>query len=288
MTSSQHAHRLCVDSGLRLSPRLAGPVLGLRLAGPRWKKKREVRDRAGEIYVILASQWEQLGNGEYTAAVKPVLLELCAELRPALERNTVRSQGLSVPTQVLTTLGFLATGAFQRELADRSGVCQSTLSRAMPAVWDGIIRMSSRGPWLPPKNVATDPNTGAGAQTATEGCWRCGRPGHIRRDCPMMDVGQVVRVAGPPTPPYGPGEAYRIPVRIQRGTYQALLDSGCMQTMHYPAAPGAVRGVGRGVKRFGAVKDGVRGVRSESESDSRRQRAWRPFFETDNPFKFAI
>ncbi|KAK0145666.1 hypothetical protein N1851_015447 [Merluccius polli] len=46
-----------------------------------------------------------------------------------------------------------------------------------------------------------------------------------------MDVGQVVRVAGPPTPPYGPGEAYRIPVRIQRGTYQALLDSGCMQTM---------------------------------------------------------
>ncbi|XP_030253178.1 putative nuclease HARBI1 [Sparus aurata] len=78
---------------------------------------------------------------------RPVLLELCAELRPALERNTARSAGLSVPTQVLTTLGFLATGAFQRELADRSGVCQSTLSRAMPAVWDGIIRMSSRT-WL--------------------------------------------------------------------------------------------------------------------------------------------
>ncbi|KAK0132437.1 hypothetical protein N1851_032665 [Merluccius polli] len=74
----------------------------------------------------------------------PVLLELCAELRPALEHNTARSQGLSVPTQVLTTLGFLATGAFQWELADRSGVCQSTLSRAMPAVRDGIIRMSSR------------------------------------------------------------------------------------------------------------------------------------------------
>ena len=41
---------------------------------------------------------------------RPVLLELCAELRLALERNTARSQGLSVPTQVLTTLGFLATG----------------------------------------------------------------------------------------------------------------------------------------------------------------------------------
>ena len=34
-----------------------------------------------------------------------------------------------------------------------------------------------------------------------------------------------------PSPPHGPGEAYSIPVRIQRGTYQALLDSGCMQTM---------------------------------------------------------
>ena len=47
----------------------------------------------------------------------------------------------------------------------------------------------------------------------------------------MMEVGQVVRVTGAPSPPHGPGEAYRIPVRIQRGTYQALLDSGCMQTM---------------------------------------------------------
>jgi hypothetical protein len=46
-----------------------------------------------------------------------------------------------------------------------------------------------------------------------------------------MKVGQVVRVTGAPSPPHGPGEAYRIPVRIQRGTHQALLDSGCMQTM---------------------------------------------------------
>ena len=61
---------------------------------------------------------------------RPVLLQLCTELRWALERNTARSLGLSVPTQVLTIWGFLATGTFQRELA-------------MLAVWDGIIRMSS-------------------------------------------------------------------------------------------------------------------------------------------------
>ena len=46
-----------------------------------------------------------------------------------------------------------------------------------------------------------------------------------------MEVGQVIRVVGAPSPPHGPGEAYRIPVRVQRGTYQVLLDSGCMQTM---------------------------------------------------------
>ena len=47
-----------------------------------------------------------------------ILLELCAELGPALERETARNHALPVPLQVLTTLGFLATGAFQRELAD--------------------------------------------------------------------------------------------------------------------------------------------------------------------------
>jgi len=46
--------------------------------------------------------------------------------------------------QVLCTLGFQATGAFQKELANRLGLCQSTLSRAMPAEWDRIIRISAR------------------------------------------------------------------------------------------------------------------------------------------------
>ncbi|XP_045076311.1 putative nuclease HARBI1 [Coregonus clupeaformis] len=75
---------------------------------------------------------------------RAILLELCAELGPNLERETVRSHALPVPLQVLTTLGFLATGSFQRELADRSGISQSCLSRAMPPVWDGIIRLSTR------------------------------------------------------------------------------------------------------------------------------------------------
>ncbi|KAK0142845.1 SCAN domain-containing protein 3 [Merluccius polli] len=165
----------------------------------------------------------------------------------------------------------------------------------------------------------------AGDQTAREGCWRCGRPGHIRRDCPMMDVGQVVRVAGPPTPPYGPGEAYRIPVRIQRGTYQALLDSGCMQTMiqqrlvrsealveassvsvrcihgdvhTYPLVPIEIHYGGKTHRVKAAVSPGltyplILGSRRDTGSaeHSRQQKAESlatPFGETDNPFTWTF
>ncbi|XP_051810353.1 zinc finger and SCAN domain-containing protein 29-like [Acanthochromis polyacanthus] len=41
-------------------------------------------------------------------------------------------------------------------------------------------------------------------QTSGQECWRCGRPGHTRRECPRTEVGQVVRVAGTPAPSPGP------------------------------------------------------------------------------------
>nr|XP_061838655.1 zinc finger protein 75D-like isoform X3 [Nerophis lumbriciformis] len=37
-------------------------------------------------------------------------------------------------------------------------------------------------------------------QTSGPVCWRCGRPGHVRRECSLMEVGQVLRVVGPPAP----------------------------------------------------------------------------------------
>uniref|UniRef100_A0A9J7Z0A2 Putative nuclease HARBI1 n=1 Tax=Cyprinus carpio carpio TaxID=630221 RepID=A0A9J7Z0A2_CYPCA len=75
---------------------------------------------------------------------RAILLELCSELRPVLERPSRRNHVLCVPVQVLTTLGHLATGTFQRELADRSGMLQSSLSRVMPYVWDAIVGMAPR------------------------------------------------------------------------------------------------------------------------------------------------
>ncbi|XP_070830975.1 putative nuclease HARBI1 [Chaetodon trifascialis] len=75
---------------------------------------------------------------------RAVLLDLCAELGPVLDRPTRRNRTIPVHIQVLTTLGFLATGSFQQELADRSGISQPSLSAIMPAVLDGIIKMTSR------------------------------------------------------------------------------------------------------------------------------------------------
>lgn len=50
---------------------------------------------------------------------RAVLLDVCAELGPVLEMATCRNHAIPVQIQVLTSLGLLATGCFQRELADR-------------------------------------------------------------------------------------------------------------------------------------------------------------------------
>ena len=71
-----------------------------------------------------------------------VLLQLIAELGLALERGTRQNRAIPVSLQVLTCIGFLATGTFQRELADRSGISQPTLSRILPDVLGGVIALS--------------------------------------------------------------------------------------------------------------------------------------------------
>lgn len=42
---------------------------------------------------------------------RAIILELRTEMGPALERRPARNRELPVPLQILTTLGFLATGA---------------------------------------------------------------------------------------------------------------------------------------------------------------------------------
>lgn len=55
----------------------------------------------------------------------------------------------------------------------------------------------------------------------------------IHTERPLMEVGQVFRVTGLPAPSPGLGVTYNVPVRHQRAVHQAMVDSGCMQTLVY-------------------------------------------------------
>ncbi len=59
----------------------------------------------------------------------------------SIERNTT-FHAIPVAVQVLSTLVFLATRTFQREIRDRSGISQPTMSRMMPAVSVAIKSLS--------------------------------------------------------------------------------------------------------------------------------------------------
>lgn len=73
---------------------------------------------------------------------RPVLMELCNTLEPALRSHTRRSNPVPPHVQVLSTLGFLATGT--RELGDRVGISQPSISRALPRVVDGINQLATQ------------------------------------------------------------------------------------------------------------------------------------------------
>ena len=82
-----------------------------------------------------------------------------------------------------------------------------------------------------PGSMTVRPKPQGVPQTSGPECWRCGQLGHWRRECPLMEVGQVVQVVGPPTSAHGSDGAYCIPVRLQGSEHLALLDSGAMQTL---------------------------------------------------------
>ena len=73
---------------------------------------------------------------------RAILLELCNTLGPALEKPTRRSNPVPPHGQVSSTLGFLATGTFQTFVGDRVGISQPSISRILPPVLDGLIKLA--------------------------------------------------------------------------------------------------------------------------------------------------
>ncbi|XP_051571299.1 uncharacterized protein LOC127450889 [Myxocyprinus asiaticus] len=61
-------------------------------------------------------------------------------------------------------------------------------------------------------------------------CWSCRDPGHFRDQCPVMELGKVVRITDIPQAAPDWAGVYRIPVSVKGGTRQALVDTGCNQT----------------------------------------------------------
>ncbi|XP_064175891.1 uncharacterized protein LOC135246326 [Anguilla rostrata] len=100
-------------------------------------------------------------------------------------------------------------------------------ARPFPQINPPFFPIPSPGPG----SVAGGSGLQRAPQTLGPGCWRCGQPGHLRRDCPLMEVGQVVWVVGPPTSAPDQEGAYCIPVRVQGSEHRALLDSGAMQSL---------------------------------------------------------
>ncbi len=87
-----------------------------------WKTLKTVllegREFSEAQITFLRMMFHGLGISRY-GLPKNVMLDLCVDLAPNLEGKTCCNH-LSV--QVLSTLGFLATGTFLRELSDRSGI----------------------------------------------------------------------------------------------------------------------------------------------------------------------
>ncbi|XP_069027698.1 uncharacterized protein [Embiotoca jacksoni] len=123
--------------------------------------------------------------------------------------------------------------------APRRRIQQPGVARALPAPW-ALTTPRFTDP-TGPAGPSTLPNLQGVPQPPGQECWRCGQPGHCRRECPLMEAGQMVRVAGPPTPSPGPGAMYRSS-KDPGGTHQAMVDSGCMQSLIHQSLvrPGAL------------------------------------------------
>uniref|UniRef100_A0A671TGD0 DDE Tnp4 domain-containing protein n=1 Tax=Sparus aurata TaxID=8175 RepID=A0A671TGD0_SPAAU len=101
------------------------------------------RDRMFRDHIDPFSESDEFLFGRFRLP-RPVLIDLCNHLEPALRSHTLWSNPVPPHVPVLLTLGFLATGTFQRELGDRVDISQPSISRALPRVVDAINQLATQ------------------------------------------------------------------------------------------------------------------------------------------------
>ncbi|XP_056282619.1 uncharacterized protein LOC130201577 [Pseudoliparis swirei] len=186
--------------GGRLLPLLTGEAQTAALGLPPAARqsyvdmRKAVMDRLGLTRRITAEPGSTEGA---QAVVEKAVVERFMEGLPTRTAEWVRCHG---PTSLEAAI----TRAEDHLAVHPGGQGDSARAPARP------IRALTQ-PIPAPVNTGTLPNPQVVPQTPGQACWRCRQPGHIRRECPLMEVGQVIRVAGSPTPSPGPGATYRVP-----------------------------------------------------------------------------
>ncbi|XP_018026978.1 putative nuclease HARBI1 isoform X2 [Hyalella azteca] len=70
------------------------------------------------------------------------IINIIHELEPLLQRQTLRSHAITVCTQIMATLRFLASGSFQNVVGDISGLSQPSVSNIITSVTNALAEKS--------------------------------------------------------------------------------------------------------------------------------------------------
>ncbi|XP_061883609.1 uncharacterized protein LOC133634961 [Entelurus aequoreus] len=176
------------------------------------RKFRAMKLGPGDRPFVLAFQLRDAAtraNGLDPKMLEAIVLEQFVEAIPARTSAWVRYHS---PTDVKAAVKLAEEHlAVQREAETKTaeGPTPSPRRRLAP-LWGGVEGAPlERRPRPAEPPGAREQGTGAAEkglpsqmapQTPGPVCWRCGRPGHVRRECSVMEVGQVMRVVGPPAP----------------------------------------------------------------------------------------